>query len=103
MDDLISRIAALVIIRSLYPSKPFMERNQERWRERYKHYIEAEEALKRLPSAQRKTGKWTQSTSSFAFCNQCGEPAPYWAMSSKYYLTNYCPNCGARMQLTEER
>ena len=58
-----------------------------------------EGVMELLPSAQPKcrTGKWLQVTNSFAYCNQCGEPAPYWAMSSNYHLSNYCPSCGARM------
>ena len=59
-----------------------------------------EGVMELLPSAQPKcrTGKWIQVTNSFAYCNQCGEPAPYWAMSSNYHLSNYCPSCGADMR-----
>jgi hypothetical protein len=37
-------------------------------------------------------GKWIEGK-----CNRCGEHAPYWSMASTYYRSNFCPNCGARM------
>ena len=48
-----------------------------------------------LPSAQpeRKRGKWINGT-----CNQCGSHAPYWAMATTYYRSNFCPSCGAYMR-----
>ena len=53
------------------------------------------EILKELPSAQpeRMRGKWINGT-----CNQCGSHAPYWAMATTYYRSNFCPNCGADMR-----
>lgn len=52
-------------------------------------------ALKDLPSAQpeRKVGKWINGA-----CSQCGSHAPYWAMASTYYGSDFCPNCGADMR-----
>lgn len=44
-----------------------------------------------------KTGKWIDGK-----CNRCGTHAPYWAMASTYYCSDYCPNCGAKMQEVEE-
>ena len=41
---------------------------------------------------ERKTGKWIDGK-----CNKCGTHAPYWAMASTYYLSEYCPHCGARL------
>ena len=37
-------------------------------------------------------GKWINGR-----CNKCGEHAPFWAMASTYYTSNFCPNCGAKM------
>lgn len=34
-------------------------------------------------------------------CSRCGHHAPFWAMASTYYRSRYCPNCGARIDLTE--
>ena len=39
-----------------------------------------------------KTGKWIDGK-----CNRCGTHAPYWAMASTYYCSDYCPKCGSRM------
>ena len=30
-------------------------------------------------------------------CTGCGNRAPFWCMASTYYLSPYCPNCGAKM------
>ena len=49
------------------------------------------QALSELPSAERR-GRWIDGK-----CNRCGTHAPYWAMASTYYLSEYCPNCGAKM------
>jgi len=42
-------------------------------------------------------GKWINGR-----CNKCGEHAPFWAMASTYYTSNFCPNCGAKMSHREE-
>ena len=31
-------------------------------------------------------------------CDKCNEHAPFWAMASTYYESNFCPNCGADMR-----
>lgn len=54
MDDLISRQAAIEAIKSLYPDKPkinFMD-NFSNWEEKNKQYIECEQTISNLPSAQ---------------------------------------------------
>ena len=42
---------------------------------------------------ERKIGQWIDGK-----CNRCGTHAPYWAMATTYYCSEYCPNCGARME-----
>lgn len=37
-------------------------------------------------------GKWILGK-----CNHCGGHAPFWSMATTYYESNYCPECGARM------
>ena len=47
---------------------------------------------------ERKTGEWIDAVSSDHYkCSLCGFYAPY---SSPYceWLSDYCPNCGARME-----
>ena len=43
--------------------------------------------------ADRPQGEWIDGK-----CSLCGKHAPYWAMATTYYKSNYCPNCGARMK-----
>ena len=40
-----------------------------------------------------KTGKWIDGK-----CNRCGTNAPFWAMATTYYCSEYCPKCGAKME-----
>lgn len=47
-----------------------------------------------IPTIERKTGKWIRGK-----CDQCGAHAPFWPMASTYYESDYCPNCGARMEI----
>ena len=44
-----------------------------------------------------RTGRWIDGK-----CNKCGTHAPYWAMASTYYCSEYCPHCGAFMVTEEE-
>ena len=48
-------------------------------------------------------GEWKQESTFYIICSNCGAemvPCPY-VMWSKYTKMNYCPNCGARMDLKE--
>lgn len=38
-------------------------------------------------------GRWDEN----GRCTVCGGHAPYWAMSSTYYKSPYCFECGAKM------
>lgn len=37
-------------------------------------------------------GQWING-----ICSECGNHAPYWCMATTYHETDYCPNCGAKM------
>ena len=43
---------------------------------------------------ERKPGKWIDGK-----CNRCGTNAPFWAMATTYYCSEYCPKCGAKMEV----
>lgn len=75
---------------------------------------EINEQIQRLPPVEstQKTGKWIDCDSSEHWkCSECGCRASYWfneENSSSYeldmseWLSDYCPNCGARMECEEE-
>ena len=42
-------------------------------------------------------GRWVNGS-----CNKCGKHAPYYLMSSTYYDGDFCPNCGAKMDRSEQ-
>ena len=86
MDDLISRQAAIELIESEY----------RRWGEEY-GITDVLCDLDDLPTAEKK-GKWIPVTNGRGGheCDQCHEYAPSW-QTGEEHLTNYCPNCGCRM------
>jgi hypothetical protein len=51
-----------------------------------------------MPSVQPepKEGHWVNGC-----CNKCGGHAPFWAMASTYYKSDFCPHCGAKMKGAE--
>ena len=99
-DDAISRQAAIEALKDMY-------RAAEKWGEEASDdvikaraescmasLVEMKLRIEKLPSAQqeRKEGRWENG-----YCTQCGNHALYWAMSSGYCASNFCPNCGAKM------
>lgn len=55
------------------------------------------ETVSECEEPDRKTGKWINGK-----CNRCGEHAPFWAMASTYHCSNFCPNCGCKMEVEHE-
>lgn len=100
MDDLISRQAAIDEFR-----KSLCALEIESGREYGISFNGVERILKSLPSAERK-GKWITyyhgGTDLSYSCNQCGAQAPFIWMSDIQKKSNYCYNCGARMERGEE-
>ena len=66
------------------------------------------DALMRLPSVEPKTGKWVDcGTSHHWKCDQCGcragfwfdeENSSSWDLNMSEWMSDYCPNCGAKME-----
>ena len=56
---------------------------------------DAENQLSKVPTIQPKPheGRWVDGR-----CNKCGGQAPFWAMASTYYESDFCPHCGAKMK-----
>ena len=89
MDDLISRQAAIdALKRAEALTRAF-------------GYHNVIETIRELPTAEKK-GKWIPVTNGRGGheCDQCHEYAPSW-QTGEEHLTNYCPNCGARMEESE--
>ena len=57
----------------------------------------AVDGIKKLPPAQpeRIKGHWVNGR-----CDKCNAHAPFWCMASTYHESNFCPNCGAEMEVT---
>lgn len=67
------------------------------WSEELISVSDAMDVLRKLPSTQPKRGKWQYNGKHGTFkiytCDKCG-----WNYEAKH---NYCPNCGAKMEVTE--
>ena len=95
--DLIDRQAALKAIQDLYPAMPRINfgDNISNWQQKYRQYIECENVIRILPTAERK-GHWmkkwhTAFKEELPCCSECN--------NFMAFRWDYCPNCGARMEL----
>ncbi len=98
-DDLISRQAAIEAIDAVFPVDPM--------KSEYAQGIACGAALaktyvEQLPSAQleRNKGKWIVDVlaDNIYRCSECGVDAPVEPTGGTEYKSNYCPNCGAKME-----
>ena len=55
-------------------------------------------AIENLPSVTQKSGKWINDKNDMPICSQCGYIPQYDRAIDDYEYSNYCPNCGARME-----
>lgn len=84
-DDTISRQEAIDAIKALYEWHDTVTEDR------------AVDHLKRLPSAEPKTGEW-KKIDTWKYCSECG-----WTIYTEDDRAyNYCPNCGVRMNGCEE-
>lgn len=98
-DEYISREAALVAIRSLYPGIPFTKRLMQKWHEENRNFMQCESAIEELPAADvdpMRHGRWIWDDEGY-HCSECfyhayGETGE--VLSGNWH---YCPNCGAKM------
>ena len=87
MNDLISRQALLKEL-------PYANWGKE-WDEAL-----AKAIIEGMPSIDPvKRGKWEYRNIGGWHCSVCDEQAPFWCMASTQNLSNYCPNCGAKMDM----
>ena len=66
------------------------------------------DAIKQLPPIQPKRGKWIRTGSGSLYdlyeCSKCGKPPKWECLGDnrwKIAFTDFCPNCGAKMEATE--
>ena len=100
MTEYISRKEALVAIKNLYPGVPLVKINLPKWHENNKAYMECELAIEAIPAADVapvRRGRWLRTPTWWIYCSECGCEPPNECNAK----TPYCPNCGARMEVTE--
>ena len=96
MNDLISKTEALIKIRGCYQSLPLFKKNRKDWQEKYEGYIKAYEIIQDLPTVEPKTGHWYIDAESDVRCTACKTKCLRDDIGINI-LSNYCPNCGAKM------
>ena len=87
MDDLISRWAAIDAV-------------QNRHMMLSKEKVLLIKDLEKLPSAQPKSGIWIPYSNIYKNRNYCSE-CRYHLVGTPAHEANFCPHCGAKMEVTE--
>lgn len=60
----------------------------------------AYEQVQKVPAAdvvEVRHGRWIYNNMGGWKCSECNNQAPFWCMASTQNLSDYCPNCGAKM------
>ena len=96
-DDLISRSGAVALILS----GKVDDDSPVECPEECNSFLEwAAEEVGKMPSAERKRGRWISADAIFGgipfYCSECGENTRDTVMGKPRW--NYCPNCGAEMR-----
>ena len=96
--EYIEREAAIAAIKNLYPGIPLAKIRLQKWHEENKSFMECERAIERIPAADVapvRHGRWK-----LGICQECLFD---WSEVSLFAnVPKYCPNCGARMDGSEE-
>ena len=64
---------------------------------RYKMFENVIEDIPAADVAEVKHGRWVHHNMGGWKCSECNNQAPFWCMASTQNLSDYCPNCGAKM------
>lgn len=64
--------------------------------------LKEEKLISNADVAQVTHGRWVFTNAGWK-CNLCGHSMPYWPMASTQERTNYCPNCGCKMDKEDEK
>ena len=105
MEQLILRQAAIDALRTCYDTETLTMDNGDE----YINYGDAVGEIEQLPPIQPKRGRWIRTGSGSLYdhyeCSECGK-APKWECLGdnrwKIAFTDYCPNCGAKMEVNSE-
>ena len=103
MDELISREATIDALRGYLVGKRCPDDGTLTCR------LIENEVINKLPPIQPKRGRWIRTGSGSLYdhyeCSECGK-APKWDCMGdnrwKIAFTDFCPNCGAKMEVNNE-
>ena len=99
--DLISRWAAIEALKAM--AVPLYEDPvcEDIW-ERDRTLDNAIDAIRGLPTAEPRKGKWiVHDWTGLIVCDQCGFDAPMSTITGQQYGSEYCQTCGAKMEESE--
>ena len=103
MSDLISRQAAIEAMELLIKDLRKDAVDIMNFGHNYNHGVaDAIATLKHLPSAERR-GRWIYKSELYSYCGRPFYPKICSVCNGVFeYTTNYCPNCGAKMDEVDE-
>ena len=99
-DCCISRQAVFDALRTCYDTETITMDNGDE----YINYGDAVGEIEQLPPIQPKRGKWIKTArwGRVYYCNQCRNYLDFDGVNAGRGSTNFCPNCGARMEVNSE-
>ena len=98
MSEYIEREAAIAKCREIVACKWNHIASPISWADAYEQFAEDIEEIQTADVAPVRHGQWEKQSGLYS-CSECGRTCPYDVQADviEYWVCNYCPNCGSKM------